>query len=71
MKELGKRKANEHLLTDEHRVKVSQLLDIAKAEKNLAESKRVSSLDASYTPWCDVCLLSITIIKKIQCHVFD
>ena len=41
MKELGQRKANEATLTDEDRIRVSQLLDIAKARKSLAESKRV------------------------------
>ena len=42
MKELGQRKANESTLNDEDKIRVSQMLDIAKARKSLAESKRVS-----------------------------
>ena len=41
VKELGQRRANESGLSDEDKVRVSQLLDIAKARKSLAESKRV------------------------------
>lgn len=41
VKELGQRRANESTLSDEDKIRVSQLLDIAKARKSLAESKRV------------------------------
>ena len=40
VKELGQRKTNESTLSDEDKIRVSQLLDIAKARKSLAESKR-------------------------------
>ena len=46
VKELGQRKANESTLSDEDKLRVSQLLDIAKAKKSLAESKRVRQLRA-------------------------
>lgn len=44
VKELGQRRANESTLSDEDKIRVSQLLDIAKARKSLAESKRVYNI---------------------------
>lgn len=43
MIEIGRRKANDTTLFDEDKLRLNQLLDIAKAKKSLAESKRVRS----------------------------